>query len=272
MILPIVQGATVEEVTAIYNQRAVNPEGFANARKAIEIAEAIGKQNANAPEIAAAAFFISCKSYFFLGDFQPGPRSEKKQDYQKGYLACKQGIGFIEETRGQAKKPEWNDLLADLYFFYTANLGRWFEDESKFQALKYWRNEVKPLLDLLIEKMGKQAIFAYGPARAMGKAYFEIPGGRPKSLRYLKEAYENTLHKTLKVSVWPLNTAYYAEALIAMGDKVTAKKILEDTIKVADTGKVAELHDQGYQEFKEYRMAETVEEINLCREIFNGIL
>jgi GH15 family glucan-1,4-alpha-glucosidase len=69
-----------------------------------------------------------------------------------------------------------------------------------------------------------------------------------------------------------LNTAYYAEALVAKGDKEEARQILEATLSVADSGKLEELHNEAVKMYGEYRWPETVEEINLCREIYNGLI
>ena len=103
----------------------------------------------------------------------------------------------------------------------------------EFDAFRYWKNEVQPTLELLAGEMKEEHIFGYGPARALGRAWFSIPGGRNKAIHYLKDAYEKSLHPTLKVSIYPLNTAYYVEALIAKGEKEEAKRITGGTIKVA---------------------------------------
>jgi hypothetical protein len=265
-------GATVEEAKTTYNQRAVNAQGFESARLAAKMGEEIGQNQENSPDISATGYLVACKSLFFLGDYLPVSRSEKKDEYKNSYELCQKGIHLIELSKGNAKKEEWNRILADLYFFYTSSFGRWFEDESKLRALGYWKNDVKPVLELLGGKDSQIQIYGYGPLRALGRAYFSIPGGRNKALNYLKDAYENSLHSTLKVAVYPLTTAYYAEALIAKGDKDEAKQILEATLAVADSGKLAELHDEALKLYGEYRWAETVEEINLCREIYNGLI
>jgi len=265
-------GATLDEAKSIYNKRAVNSEGFSNARLAAKLGEEIGQNQENSPNISAAGYLVACKSLFFLGDYLPVSRSEKKDEYKNSYDLCQKGIHLIELSKGNARKEEWNGILADLYFFYTSSFGRWFEDESKLRALGYWKDDVKPILELLEGKAAMNNIFAYGPLRALGRAYFSIPSGRNKAIKYLKEAYENSLHSSLKVAVYPLTTAYYAEALIAKGDKDEARQILEATLAVADSGKLAELHDEAFKLYGEYRWAETVEEINLCREIYNGLI
>lgn len=265
-------GSTVEEAKSLYNQRAVNEQGFSFARSAAKLGSEIGQNSQNPPEVSAAGYLVACKSLFFLGDYLPASRSEKKEEYKNSYEYCQKGIGLIELSKGNAKKEEWNGLLGELYFFYTSSFGRWFEDESKLRALGYWKDDVKPILELLEGKASQIQIYGYGPLRALGRAYFSIPAGRNKALKYLKEAYDKSLSKTLNVAVYPLTTAYYAEALIAKGDKDEAKKILEETLNVADSGKLQELHDEAFKIYGEYRWAETVEEINLCREIYNGLI
>ncbi len=271
LIIPASHGFTVDEATVAYNKRAVNNEGFENARLAAKLGIEIGKDASNPIEVSARGYLIACKALFFLGDYLPVSRTEKKEEYKVSADYCKQGISLLELTLGNPKKVEWKNLLGELYFFYTSSFGRWFEDESKLRALGYWKDDVKPMLETLDEKMGLTHIYGQGPLRALGRAYFSIPGGRGKSVKYLEDAYEKSLHSTLGVSVYPLTTAYYAEALAAKGDKAKAKKILEATLEVADSGKLEELHNEAYKIYGEYRWAETQEEINLCREIYNGL-
>lgn len=264
--------ATISEISDYYDKRAVSSEGFENAKTAAKLGEEMAQSEADSPEVAARGLLFSCKAYYFLGDYLPADRSVKKLEYQKGYLNCKKAIGLVELSFGKAKKEEWKDLLADLYFMYTANFGRWFEDEGRLDALRYWSKEVKPMLELLAVEMKKETVFGHGPLRALGRAWFSIPGGRNKALNYLKEAYEKSLHPTLRVSIYPLNTAFYAEALIAKGEEDEAKIILEAAINVsADPKNMEELNQQSFKMYGEYRMAEMVEEIALCREILNGM-
>ncbi len=264
--------ATIQEVSDYFDKRDVSSEGFENARIVVKLADEIVASEADSPEMAARALLFSCKAFYFLGDYLPANRSEKKSEYQKGYLNCKKGIGLVELSFGKAKKEEWKDLLADLYFMYTANFGRWFEDEGRLDALKYWSKEVRPVLELLAGDFKKEQIFGHGPIRALGRAWFSIPGGRNKALNYLKDAYQKSIHPSLGVSIYPLNTAFYAEALIAKGQEQEAQRILEAAIEVAgDPKNMEELKEQSFKVYGENRMPEMVEEIALCREILNGM-
>ena len=187
-------------------------------------------------------------------------------------MNCKKGIALLELSFGKPKKEEWKDLLADIYFMYTANFGRWFEDEGRLDALRYWKNEVKSMLETLAGEMNKGHVFGHGPLRALGRAWFSIPGGRNRALGYLKDAYEKSLDPNLKVSVYPLNTAFYAEALIAKGEDEEAKNILERALAVAeDPNKLEALKAESFKKYQEYRMPEMIEEIDLCREIYKGM-
>lgn len=270
--LSISFAATIQEVSDFFDKRDISVQGFENARLAAKLGEEIALSETNSPELAARAHLFSCKAYYFLGDYLLENRSVKKLEYQKGYQNCKKGIGLVELSFGKAKKEQWRDLLADLYFMYTANFGRWFEDEGRLDALRYWSKEVKPLLELLAVEMKKEVVFGHGPLRALGRAWFSIPGGRNKALNYLKEAFEKSLHPTLGVSIYPLNTAFYAEALIAKGEEEEAKKILEATIDVASVPEnMEELKMESFKVYQEYRLPEMKEEIALCQEILNGI-
>jgi len=264
--------ATIEEVSGYFDKRDVSSEGFENARTAVKLADEIVASDANSPEIAARALLFSCKAYYFLGDYLPTSRSEKKSEYKKGYLNCKKGIGLLELSFGKPKKEEWKNLLADLYFMYTANFGRWFEDEGRLDALRYWSKEVRPILELLAGELKKEQVFGHGPLRALGRAWFSIPGGRNKALNYLKDAYQKSLHPSLGVSIYPLNTAFYAEALISKGEEAEAERILEAAIEVAaDSKNMEELKNESFKAYGENRMPEMLEEITLCREILNGM-
>lgn len=264
--------ASIEEVSDYFDKRDVTSEGFENVRTAVKLANEIVASEADSPEMASRALLFSCKAYYFLGDYLPTNRSEKKSEYQKGYLDCKKGIALLEHSFGKPKKEEWKNLLADLYFMYTANFGRWFEDEGRLDALRYWSKEVRPILELLAGELKKEHVFGHGPLRALGRAWFSIPGGRNKALNYLKDAYQKSLHPSLGVSIYPLNTAFYAEALIAKGEEAEAERILEAAIEVAaDSKNMEELKNESFKTYGENRMPEMLEEITLCREILNGM-
>jgi hypothetical protein len=273
LFIPISYAETLDDISDAWNKRAVTPEGLENAKLVAKLGEFLANSEKDKnPEVAANAYLFSCKANYFLGDYLPVPRSEKKQVYEVGYLSCKKGIALLELSLGKPKKEEWKNLLADLYFMYTGNFGRWFEDEGRSDAFRYWKDEVQPMLELLAGEMKREHIFGFGPARALGRAWFSIPGGRTKAIHYLKDAFEKSLHTTLNVSIYPLNTAYYVEALIAKGEKAEAKRILEATLEVAqDQNKMNQLEQDSFKEFNEHRMVEMVEEIELCREIYNGM-
>ena len=177
---------TIDEATTAYNKRAVSAEGFENARLAAKLGIEIGSDESNSPDISARGYLVACKAMFFLGDYLPVSRTEKKVEYKTSSEYCQKGISLVELSLGKAKKEEWHDLLGDLYFIYTSSFGRWFEDESKLRALNYWKDDVKPLLELLDEKMGLSKMYGHGPSRALGRAYFSIPGGRNRAAKIFK--------------------------------------------------------------------------------------
>ncbi len=273
LFIPISYAENLNDISDAWDKRGLTPEGFENAQLAVKLGEELASSEKDKnPEVAANAYLFSCKASYFLGDYLPVPRSEKKQIYLKGYLNCKKGMALLELSFGKPKKEEWKNLLADLYFMFIGNFGRWFEDEGRFDAFRYWKDQVQPILELLAGEMKKEHIFGYGPVRGLGRAWFSIPGGRNKAIHYLKDAYEKSLHPTLKVSIYPLNTVYYVEALIAKGEKEEAKRILEATLEVAkDQNNMDQIEQESFKTFNEHRMVEMMEEVELCREIYNGM-
>ncbi len=269
----ISHAATLSEISEAFDKRAVSDSGFENAKLAAKLGDELGNsEKEKDPEISARSYLISCKANYFLGDYLPVARSDKKLIYQNGYLSCKKAIALLEQTKGMAKKPEWTSLLAESYFMWTANFGRWFEDEGRLDALRYWKNEVKPMLELLAGEMHQEIVAGHGPFRALGWAWFSIPGGRTKAHNYLKEAYEKSLHPTLGVSIYPLNTAFFTQSLIAKGENEEAKKILTDALDVAaDPDKMKELEEESFKVYGEHRMPEMLEELSQCREILKGM-
>ncbi|MFI5390406.1 MAG: hypothetical protein ACHQYQ_03510, partial [Bacteriovoracales bacterium] len=160
LFIPISYAKIFSEISDAFDKRAVTPEGFENAKLAVKLGEELASSEKDKnPEVAATAYLYSCRANYFLGDYLPVPRSEKKLAYEKGYLSCKKGMELLELSRGKPKKEEWKNLLADLYFMYTGNFGRWFEDEGRFDALRYWKTEVQPILEILAGEMKKDYIF-----------------------------------------------------------------------------------------------------------------
>lgn len=264
--------ATLGEIQQEFKERTMDQAGFDSMLNV----EALGLEIFNNTDLSdrerAKGILTACRAKNFRGEYLPASRRERKIEFHEGTKHCKNGIKLLEKDLGEPKNPENNKLLADLYFWYTTVFGRWFEDESKFDALKYWSSEVKPILDSLIEKMEMEKMLGFGPYRALGRAYYSIPAGKSKSLRFMKKAYTKSRSRSLGVSIYPLNTAYYAESLIAKGKDSEARKILEKTIKLAeDESKLRELNEEAEKLFGDYRWFETLHEINLCREVLQSL-
>jgi hypothetical protein len=263
---------SIDEVEDQFKQRAMDEQGFESM---LEI-ESMGLEIFNSNDLSdnerARGILAACRAKNFRGEYLPVSRTERKIEFHEGTQHCRNGIKLLESELGEPKNPENGKVLAELYFWYTTVFGRWFEDESKFDALKYWNTEVKPILESLIEKMEMENMLGWGPYRALGRAYYSIPAGKSKSLRFMKKAYMKSRSKKFKVSVYPLNTAYYAESLIAKGKMDEARKVLEDTLAIAeDEEKLKDLNIEAEKLYGDYRWFETLYEIELCREVLNSL-
>ena len=105
LFIPISYAETLDDISDAWDKRAITPEGFENAKLAVKLGEELASSEKDKnPEVAANAYLFSCKANYFLGDYLPVPRSEKKQLYEKGYLSCKKGIGTFGTLFWQTQK------------------------------------------------------------------------------------------------------------------------------------------------------------------------
>ncbi|RLA63625.1 MAG: hypothetical protein DRQ88_00215 [Epsilonproteobacteria bacterium] len=265
-------GVSVQDIEQEFKQRSMDDAGFESMLNLEAMGLEIFNSEDLSDQIRARGALTACRAKNFRGEYLPVSRAERKIEFHEGSQHCKKGIKLLEQDLGEPKNSEDREVLADLYFWYTTVFGRWFEDESKFSALKYWKNEVKPILESLIEQMEMGKMLGWGPYRALGRAYYSIPAGKSKSLRFMKKAYMKSRSKTFKVSVYPLNTVYYAESLIAKGKAEEAKVILEKTLTLAeDEEKLRALNAEAEKLYGDYRWFETLHEIEMCREVLQSL-
>ncbi|TDJ06908.1 MAG: hypothetical protein E2O68_04240 [Deltaproteobacteria bacterium] len=263
---------SIEEVEEQFKQRTMDDSGFESMLDVESMGLEIYNSKNLSDAVRARGILIACRAKNFRGEYLPVSRSEQKIEFHEGTNHCRNGIKLLEKKLGTPKNPEDGQTLAKLYFWYTTVFGRWFEDESKFSALKYWNSEVKPILESLIDQMEMEKMLGWGPHRALGRAYYSIPAGKSKSLRFMKKAYMKSRSKNHKVSVYPLNTYFYAESLIAKGKMDEARKILEATLTLAeDEEKLRELNAEAEKLYGDYRWFETLHEIELCREVLHSL-
>ena len=120
--------------------------------------------------------------------------------------------------------------------------------------------------------MNMEDIVGFGPYRALGRAFYFVPGGKRKSKKYLTKAYDESLSSTFGIPLYPLNTAYYAELLISRNEVNKARKILEKTLEVAkDEKNLKALNAEAEELYGDYRWFETLHEIELCREVLQSL-
>jgi len=265
-------GVSINEVEENFKQRTMEDEGFEKILEVVTQGTEIFNDESLPEVVRAKGIMFACRAKNFRGEYLPAPRSERKIEFWEGAQLCKKGIRLLEQELGVPKNPEDSETLAELYFWHTTVFGRWFEDERKLDALKYWKTEIKPTLMALIDIMGMGDLYGMGPFRALGRAYYSIPASKKKSLKFMKKAYMKSRSKVFKVSVYPLNTAYYAESLIARGKDDEAREVLEATLEIADDEEaLKQLNEEAEILYGDYRWPETLYEIDMCREVLQSL-
>ena len=104
---------------------------------------------------------------------------------------------------------------------------------------------------------------AFGYNRLLGRLLFKLPwpkGDKKEALRLAKEGFENTINEDFGVSEHGLNNLYYAESLIAAGDKSDARRILSKFVSITN-----------YEDFNSERIPETKSEQAKARKILANL-
>ena len=167
-------------------------------------------------------------------------------------------VVYAQALNQAAEAKAVNPNLAEAYFWYAANLGRWAEANGILASLKR-KKELIENTEAVYDRETQDAkpgedYEDRGADRILGRLYFKLPGfaggSQEKALRYLSVAYE-------KGRQYALNVVYYAETLYAGGaaDKDRARQILDELLS----------HDPAA--YHPNRVPETLEEFDMARKL-----
>lgn len=259
--------ASFESALSLFQKRDRSEQGMANARTASKMYLELFN-TLKAPEKRAEASLKYCQAQFFIGE-RSDTDEDKRTEFKAGFELADKGIKLIQKGRrpGKAKKREWSETLAKLYYWQPATVGRWGESQSMASVLFKWGKMKKRIK--AIKKMGFQHVVGYGADRFLGRALYEMPGAlgdKEGAVKNLLVAHKNTLHPEFKISNFPLGDIYLADAYIATGKTDMAIELLERMVEVLDEGKAEELNDFYMEKLGNYRLSEIKEELEMARE------
>lgn len=216
--------ANYQSAEELYKARGTNPQ---NAFKAYQLYLDLAKTEPS-KELQAQGFWNAAKSVYYVGT-KATDNSEKKKYHQLGYEAAAKTVALLEKT--PALNDVQKEVLAEGYFWYGANLGKWGEANGVASSLSRWPELQETMKKIIALKM--QHVQDYGAFRILGRAFYKLPfplGSNKKSLDYLEKGFENTKNGN-ECSVNGLNTIYLANVLIAEDNKSRAKQILSCLVK-----------------------------------------
>jgi hypothetical protein len=250
-----------------FNQRKNTEESLKSLNGTIQEIQTIIENETSgiSPKIQSALLLKSADIYLFLGD-HANTNDLKRQYYSGGEKVALQGAKLIEKSRGVAISEDLNEQLAKLYYMASANMGRLGEIEGILTSINKW-GTLKGLLETIID-MKQDHVYAYGPYRILGRAYFEIPfpiGSNQNSLNFLKKAFFKTFNPEFKISYFALLNIHYAQTLEATGSKDKAKQVLEQLIQIKDTNLVEKYIAPYVEKYQDNRITETLEEIEMAK-------
>jgi hypothetical protein len=231
-----------------YSQRGYDAAGVTKAKEAVDLYNEL----AGTTQGSERGYYLAkrAEALHFVGTAMTA-KNDKIKAHESGMETA---VAAIKEfTKADAaeledaeierlKKLPEADLgsLALAVYYRAANLGQWGQANGVTTSLGRWP-EMRTLLENVI-KLGKKDVMEYGPYRALGRAYFKIPGlfggDNRKSEKYLNEAVTKTQVPGKTISRNGHNNVYHAEVLAALGQKARAKALLEELIatSAADAG------------------------------------
>lgn len=215
---------TEADALSLFNDRGTDSK---NATKAANIYKSIANSTT---DVLVKADLLSKASmgYFYHGTMISG-KDAKKNTFAKGMNLANEAMSLLD-----TKNPSHLKTKAIAWYRYGSNLGKWAEANGVVSSLSKWPKLKKYMNYIIKAKMG--ATESYGAFRILGKAYYKLPspmGSKSKSLKYLKHAFDKTLHSVHNtISAYGSNTIYLAELYIATGKKAEAKKMLETFVSV----------------------------------------
>lgn len=221
--------ANYQTAEELYKLRGENVQ---NAYKAYELYLDMAKTEPS-EDVKAQNFWQASQAVFFVGE-RATDNTEKKKFHTQGFEAAAQGVAILQ--------PKWDSLsevqkeiLANSYYWYGGNLGKWGEANGIASSLGRWPELQNNMKNIIALKM--QHVQDYGAFRILGRAFYKLPfplGSNKKAYSYLEKACEETKHPKYGISKNALNVVYFANIMIATGYADDAKKMLKTLVDIKD--------------------------------------
>ncbi len=241
---------TAEE---LYKARGENTQ---NAFKAYEIYVKMAQSESN-KDVKAEDFWHASQAVYYVGS-KAVDNAEKKKFHQLGYEVAAKAVALLEGQLATLN-PAQKETLANSYYFYGANLGKWGEANGIASSLGRWPELQETMKKVIALKMAH--VQDYGAYRILGRAFYKLPfplGSNKKALKYLETAFDETKNGH-DISHHGLNIIYYANVLIAEDNKALAKTILTSFVS------------KDPMTFNVERIPETKDELIEAKEILKGL-
>ena len=199
------------------------------------------------------ALLLQTEALFFYADTSSNIDTKKKFHKAGEEVALKAVRIFKSEGDDE------NTALS--YFWAGAHLGKWGIANGILASL-FKVKTMRKYIDQIKNNDGKE-LLSFGYNRLLGRLLFKLPwpkGDKKEALRLAKEGFESTINEDFGVSEHGLNNIYYAQSLIAAGNKGLAKSILTKFVNI-----------RNYEDFNSERMPETKTEQALARKLLQGL-
>ena len=241
---------SVEIAEELYSKRGEDVE---NARKAAEIYKNLATTEED-KEAKAELLIRHLGSLYYVGN-QLTVKKEKLKFFRRGATLAETIVELVTES----ETPD-EELLSWALYWRGVYLSKFGQTKGVLKSLGL-APDVKGAMKRIIE-MGYEDINYYGTHRILGRIFYKIPGflggSKKKANVYLEKAFTETLAEGTGISVHGLNNVYYADALVAVGEKEKACEILKVFV------------EQDPTTFLEDRIPETAQEIVVAREAQKG--
>ena len=215
----------VDTAEELYDLREENVE---NAVKAGEIYGTLAgvEEDLNTK---ADLIYNQARAVYYVGSVTED-KDQKLEIFKRCYKIAETGMKLIGD---EPEDYDQEELWAKNTFYFGAGLAKWGETKGPVAAIGKWP-KLRDTMESIISK-GFADLEEYGANRILGRAYYKIPkimgGSMKKSLKYLSEAFEESLADDAEVSTHGLNNLFYADVLKSTGDKEKACTILKTFIE-----------------------------------------
>ncbi|MFN8369714.1 MAG: hypothetical protein U0T83_03710 [Bacteriovoracaceae bacterium] len=223
--------ASVNEAATLYTNRVLD------VNNSLKSADMYGELAAAETDSLKKVQLLNKQSeaIYFYGQNASIDNDLKISMHDKGAAVAQGGIDLLAAGPGVSKNPAFDEALAESYYFWGANKGKWAEARGIASSLSQWPN-LKEAMENII-KLKKVQVQDFGAFRILGRAYYKLPwplGDKELSLKYLKTANTKTAVAEGDISINSTNVVYYADILIAKGLIAEAKQVLSGLIAKND--------------------------------------